>query len=354
MQIRLSFKRMFLAPGKTFAVPTVAGARVRVVDGLVWATTSSTRDDVWLRAGDEHTVQSPATDRRRIGCPLDGRAHSARCTTPLRTRRYRSSRSSRTATKSRFPARRCNIAAHCDDGHHHRYVGGPSGKDGVRRGTRRGSRQRDVLAATPAGRWRPARGAVSAAGADGHPGVERRGAADPRSVIGAAKRRDYSGGPAPPSGLRPNSPRTRPQRPSTGRAETDDRKKPGNDARPPRHRLAGDEAGDAADRPRPIGRGMERRERQRRAGRPKVAMKSANDKVRSRGQDSGSAAKTPIAANTVPSTTTRIVAARRRRRPPRRGEQRGADRNAIKPGTALMQHPEGRGLWDPTTKKSTL
>ena len=59
MQIPLSFKRMFLAPGKTFAVPTVAGARVRVVDGLVWATTSSSREDIWLKAGDEHTVQSP-------------------------------------------------------------------------------------------------------------------------------------------------------------------------------------------------------------------------------------------------------------------------------------------------------
>ena len=58
MQIRLSFKRMFLAPGKTLAVPTVSGARVRVVDGLVWATTSSSPDDVWLGAGDEHTVQS--------------------------------------------------------------------------------------------------------------------------------------------------------------------------------------------------------------------------------------------------------------------------------------------------------
>ena len=59
MQIPLSFKRMFLAPGKTFAVPMVAGARVRVVDGLVWATTSSNPDDFWLRAGDEHTVQNP-------------------------------------------------------------------------------------------------------------------------------------------------------------------------------------------------------------------------------------------------------------------------------------------------------
>ena len=59
MKIPLSFKRMFLAPGKTFAVPMVAGARVRVVNGLVWATTSSNPDDFWLRAGDEHTVQNP-------------------------------------------------------------------------------------------------------------------------------------------------------------------------------------------------------------------------------------------------------------------------------------------------------
>jgi Protein of unknown function (DUF2917) len=59
MQIPLSFKRMFLAPGKTFAVPTVAGSRVRVVDGMVWATTSNNPDDVWLGAGDEHIVQSP-------------------------------------------------------------------------------------------------------------------------------------------------------------------------------------------------------------------------------------------------------------------------------------------------------
>jgi hypothetical protein len=58
MQIRLSFKRMFLSAGKTLAVPTVSGTRVRVEDGLVWATTSGSPDDVWLGAGDEHTVQS--------------------------------------------------------------------------------------------------------------------------------------------------------------------------------------------------------------------------------------------------------------------------------------------------------
>jgi Protein of unknown function (DUF2917) len=59
MQISLSFKRIFLAPGKTFALPTVAGSRVRVVDGMVWATTSNNPDDVWLGPGDEHVVQSP-------------------------------------------------------------------------------------------------------------------------------------------------------------------------------------------------------------------------------------------------------------------------------------------------------
>jgi hypothetical protein len=59
MQIRLAFKHMFLEPGKTFAVPTVAGARVRVVDGKVWATTSNSPDDVWLGAGEEYTVPSP-------------------------------------------------------------------------------------------------------------------------------------------------------------------------------------------------------------------------------------------------------------------------------------------------------
>src|SRR2546423_3533324 len=58
MKIQLSFKRMFLEPGKTFAVPTAAGSRLRVIDGMVWATTTSDPDDHWLAAGDEHTVHS--------------------------------------------------------------------------------------------------------------------------------------------------------------------------------------------------------------------------------------------------------------------------------------------------------
>jgi hypothetical protein len=57
MAIRLSFRRMFLEPGKIFAVPTVAGARIRVVDGTIWATTSASPHDVWLSAGQEHTME---------------------------------------------------------------------------------------------------------------------------------------------------------------------------------------------------------------------------------------------------------------------------------------------------------
>src|SRR5450759_5002299 len=48
-------------------------------------------------------------------------------------------------------------------------------------------------------------------------------------------------------------------------AEADDRKKSRNDARPPRHRSAAGEPGDASDHQGPVGRGMERRESERRA-----------------------------------------------------------------------------------------
>ena len=57
MGIRLSFQTIILGCGKTFAVPAVPGSRIRVLDGLVWATTSGSLDDVWLRKGQEHTVQ---------------------------------------------------------------------------------------------------------------------------------------------------------------------------------------------------------------------------------------------------------------------------------------------------------
>ena len=56
MQIPLSFRRMLLEAGKTFSFATAAGARVRVLDGMVWATTSASPHDVWLRSGEEHTV----------------------------------------------------------------------------------------------------------------------------------------------------------------------------------------------------------------------------------------------------------------------------------------------------------
>ena len=57
MAMKLSFGRFLLEAGKTHAVPTGAGARIRVHDGIVWATTSGDLDDVWLGAGQEHEVQ---------------------------------------------------------------------------------------------------------------------------------------------------------------------------------------------------------------------------------------------------------------------------------------------------------
>jgi hypothetical protein len=56
MQTPLSFRRMLLEAGRTFSFATVAGARVRVLDGMVWATTSPSPHDIWLRSGEEHTV----------------------------------------------------------------------------------------------------------------------------------------------------------------------------------------------------------------------------------------------------------------------------------------------------------
>jgi hypothetical protein len=47
---------MLLEAGRTFSFATVAGARVRVLDGMVWATTSASPHDVWLRSGQEYTV----------------------------------------------------------------------------------------------------------------------------------------------------------------------------------------------------------------------------------------------------------------------------------------------------------
>ena len=56
MTMKLSFGKLLLEAGRTHAVPTGAGARIRVHDGLVWATTSNSLDDVWLGAGQEHEV----------------------------------------------------------------------------------------------------------------------------------------------------------------------------------------------------------------------------------------------------------------------------------------------------------
>ena len=57
MAIKLSFGRFLLDAGKTYAAPTGAGERIRVHDGVVWATTAGDLDDVWLGAGQEHEVQ---------------------------------------------------------------------------------------------------------------------------------------------------------------------------------------------------------------------------------------------------------------------------------------------------------
>ena len=58
MTIKLAFGKTLLDPGKTLVVPAGQRGTLRVHDGLVWATSSGDRDDVWLRAGQEHRLQS--------------------------------------------------------------------------------------------------------------------------------------------------------------------------------------------------------------------------------------------------------------------------------------------------------
>jgi hypothetical protein len=58
MSMSLAYRRYVLAPGETFALPTVPGALVRVIDGLVWATTSNGLADIWLTQGEEHQVET--------------------------------------------------------------------------------------------------------------------------------------------------------------------------------------------------------------------------------------------------------------------------------------------------------
>ena len=45
-----------LQSGQTVVVPRHANVRLRVHDGMVWATSSGDLDDVWLRAGQEHAL----------------------------------------------------------------------------------------------------------------------------------------------------------------------------------------------------------------------------------------------------------------------------------------------------------
>src|SRR5450432_267500 len=58
MTIKLAFGTTLLDAGKTMVVPAGRRGRLRVHDGLLWATSSGDRDDVWLSAGQEHTLQS--------------------------------------------------------------------------------------------------------------------------------------------------------------------------------------------------------------------------------------------------------------------------------------------------------
>ncbi len=45
-----------LQSGETVVVPPHANVRLRVHDGMVWATSSGDLDDVWLHAGQEHAL----------------------------------------------------------------------------------------------------------------------------------------------------------------------------------------------------------------------------------------------------------------------------------------------------------
>jgi hypothetical protein len=55
----MTIQLAFVDPGKTLSLPDSAGARIRVLDGLVWLTTSGSLEDVWLRAGEEHCISAP-------------------------------------------------------------------------------------------------------------------------------------------------------------------------------------------------------------------------------------------------------------------------------------------------------
>ena len=56
MTMKLAFGKTLLDAGKTLVVPAGTCAAIRVHDGLVWATSSGSLDDVWLSAGQEHAL----------------------------------------------------------------------------------------------------------------------------------------------------------------------------------------------------------------------------------------------------------------------------------------------------------
>ena len=53
-----SFGIYSLASGETVVVPQHTKARLRVHDGVVWATSSGDLHDVWLSAGQEHALDN--------------------------------------------------------------------------------------------------------------------------------------------------------------------------------------------------------------------------------------------------------------------------------------------------------
>lgn len=56
MATELAVLEINLEPGKTFAGTFPRGAGLHVVDGTIWATTSGSLKDIWLRKGEEHQV----------------------------------------------------------------------------------------------------------------------------------------------------------------------------------------------------------------------------------------------------------------------------------------------------------
>jgi hypothetical protein len=58
---RPSFGIRSLASGETVVVPQHTKARLRVHDGVVWATSSGDLHDVWLSAGQEHALEQGRT-----------------------------------------------------------------------------------------------------------------------------------------------------------------------------------------------------------------------------------------------------------------------------------------------------